>query len=223
MNAPVLKSFGKQVGMWGSLLIVVALLTGLFSILGTITAAALCGMIMGASRRCRWQTILASAVFALTGFVVGQVAKADLELRQRLWIPALTFGTYWGVYLMTFLLMSMEKANPARPTAPPAGAAMPGRAGKTIPISLRDLEGRWHCESNGQSGQGGDRMIEITEHRFALKVRDAGGRVRLLAEGDLRLETGVAGTRISLASASPDSADGLKGQPNPTGSTLPAT
>lgn len=211
MRFSALRTAAKQLAMWGLLMVVVALLTALFSILGTITAAVVTGVIMGAARRWKWQTIPASAVFALAGLTMAQAARADLNLQQRLWMAGVSFAAFWGIYLLALGLVRLETNHSAGVEAHAFAASAVWRGGgvplesqaaaTAHPLSLRDFQGRWLCEAPGPDGQANKRIMEIAEHKFALRIRDASGHVCLGAEGQLKLETTIAATTLSILPA----------------------
>ena len=224
----MLRTAAKQVAWWGLLLAVVALLTALFSILGTITAAVLTGVIMGAARRWNWKAMPVSGIFALAGLTMAQAARADLNPHQRLWMAGISFGAFWGIYLLALGLMRLETSHPAAAEAHArVASACPRRCGgppespataeTPHPLSLRDFQGHWLCETTGPDGQANERIMDVTGHTFALRIRDASGRVRLGGEGQLKLESTTAATTLSIfpaaagrlalaAAAAPDAA-----------------
>jgi hypothetical protein len=206
MSVAALRPAARQLGLWGSLLLVVALLTLLFNILGIITAAVATGVVLGASRRWKWQAIPASAVFALAGLALMQVAKADLKLAQRLWMAGLSVGAFWGMYLLTLFFMCLEKAPAAGTGALPVGSAAPLEPRATDetspPLGLRDFQGRWLCETAGRDGPASRRIMEIAEHRFTLRIQAPNGCARLVAEGEMILENAAAVTlRVGVVPA----------------------
>ncbi len=212
MSFSALRTAAKQLALWGLLLVIVALLTALFSILGTITAAVVTGVIMGAARRWNWRAMPVSGVFALAGLTMAQAARADLNPHQRLWMAGVSFAAFWGIYLLALGLMRLETNHPAAAEAHArVASARPWRCGvppespataeTAHPLSLRDFQGRWLCETTGPDGQANKRIMEIADHKFALRIRDASGHVHLGAEGQLKLETTVAATILSILPA----------------------
>ena len=221
MNASPVKTIARQVGLWSSLVLVVVLCSLLFSLLGTLCTAVAGGLIMGASRRWKWQTIPVSVVFPLAGLSLAQAAKADLDTHQRFIAAAVSFGAFWGTYVLTILILLMEKSD--KPDAPRAamrdkvvsvtGEGLPrqergghrgveatraiGAPASAGQFSLGDLQGTWLCETNGLNGQGIKRRLEIAGGTFALNVTDSDGETHLAAQGDLKLE-GADGTEKLL-------------------------
>lgn len=199
----------RQVGLWGLLILVVALSTLLFNILGTISTSVLAGMIMAAYRRWKWQAIPVSLVFPLVGFVLALVSKGGLDSRQCVAMVGVCFGAFWVVYFPALLLMRMEEDHTTpvgsgasksaaeqgkgEALAPEEGqrAIPPGKnaavvnAESTPAFSLHDLQGTWICEAGEQCCK---RRMEITEGKFAVDVMNSAGSVRLLVQGDIRLE-----------------------------------
>jgi len=211
MDLSPVRHFARQVGLWSLLVLGVSLSTLLFNILGTISAAVIAAMVMGAYRRLKWEVIPVSLVFPLVGLILAQVSKSGLEPRQYVAMVALCFGAFWAVYLPALFLMCMEKDHSAAQTpttaAPARGAVEESRrkdgsqetacpVGVTTglvsenvePLSLRDLQGSWVCETSDLNGHPFKRTLEIAEDKFALNVLNSNGPARVVARGDIRLE-----------------------------------
>ena len=223
MNPSPVKMLARQVALWSSLVLVVVLSSLLFSLLGTLCTAVAGGLIMGASRRWKWQAIPVSAVFPLAGLTLAQAAKADLDARQRFVAAAVSFGAFWGTYVLTLILLLMEKkeepsalgatkldraasANDGVLPEQERNGRLPSSAGRALetsvsnePISLRDLQGTWLCETNGAAGQAVKRRLEIAEDTFALNITTSDGGTRLAAQGAVKLEGVDGATKLVLA------------------------
>jgi hypothetical protein len=224
MNSSPLRTIARQAGVGALLVVVVALCSLLFSILGTLCTSVGTGLIMGASRRWKWQVVPVSLVFPLAGMTLAQAAKADLDERQRFTMAAVCFGSFWGVYLLTRFLLMLEKGGDtvASPGAVRRSSAEPGRNGaqargssdsnprasddateRPKPVdglSLRDLQGTWLCETPGPDGQPVKRRLEITAATFALTVTNSGEQADRAAQGEIKLE-GADGAKKLLVSS----------------------
>lgn len=209
MDSSPVRHVARQVGLWGLLILVVALSTLLFNILGTISTSVVAGMIMAACRRWQWRAIPVSLVFPLVGFVLALVSKGGLELRQCVAMVGVCFGAFWVVYFPALFLMRMEEDQTTPvgsdgsklPTDQRKGEALaqavdqrmikPGsdvansNTESAPPFSLHDLQGTWICETGEECCK---RRMEITEDKFAVNVMNSTGSVRLLVQGDIRLE-----------------------------------
>ena len=213
MNISPVRTAIRQFGVWITLLLVTGLFTLLFSVLGTITTSALTGIIMGASRRWRWQLVPYSLVFPLVGMALTQAASADLALRLRLATGALFLGTFWVTYLVGFFVMYLEKGSAASGTALSHGtiSSMPATnnvaaavANTAIPLTLPDLQGTWLSEAGASDGSHLTRLIAIAEDRFTVSIVNSGGAQRVVARGCVRVEGASAQTlRICCAQGCP--------------------
>src|SRR5436305_3721076 len=76
--------FVSQVGWWVLLVCLTAILSVMFSILGTITVSVFTAVAMGASRRWQWRTIPVSMAFLIVALALTHVTKTSLDLRQRI-------------------------------------------------------------------------------------------------------------------------------------------
>ena len=75
----------------------VALLTVLFSFLGTISCAALLGMMFSSIRQGKWKVIGISLVFPVVSFTLSR----SLGPEKNLLLASLCFGVFWCCYLLT--------------------------------------------------------------------------------------------------------------------------
>jgi hypothetical protein len=196
ITSPV-RAAATQVGLWILLVFVAALLTMLFSVLGTLSISAIVGMAMGASRRWKWQLIPVSLIFPMIGLTLAQAAKADLTIQQRLSMAALCFGIFWTTYLLTLVLLLLEKNNAKSRVDPVANrdprtavnstGLVGSRSVPTPPLQLDDLQGTWLCEANCRNGELKKRTINISDNRFVLKAVNSAGCSELIAEGEIQL------------------------------------
>jgi hypothetical protein len=223
MNALRLKTMARQVGVGAFLVAVVVLSSILFSILGALCTAVGTGLMMGASRRWKWQVIPVSLVFGLAGLTIAQAAGAEFDPGRRFIAAAVCCGAFWGTYLMTRLILMLEqdgvtagKLGDVRPVPVEAERGivqertLPGlehfastpvveTPGQAIELSLRDLLGTWLCETTDPDDRSAKRRLEITEAAFALTVTDSGGHTQRVAQVEFELENTNGARRVLIA------------------------
>lgn len=201
MNTLLRNSAGKQVGVGLTLVISVALVTFVFSFLGTILAAALVGMMVGFARQWRWQFVLISLAFPAALIASMQFSRSAVSLRETLSLSSVGFGTFWVTCILTRGLAWLERQSaPASPSeaANPSPAPTTNRrpeaiAAEATPAVARDaalteLQGTWLCESTAPDGKPCKKVIEVNQQELALRLVDRAGKVRVLARGDLAVE-----------------------------------
>ena len=204
MNAASMKTALVRLGGWSALAGVTALLTLLFSILGNLSCAVLAGMILGAGRRWQWEAVPLSLVFPAVLLSLSHFSKVELP-PSKLWLIALvSMGAFWGVLGLMFVFRSQEKRE-EKP--PPAAGSLPGSTGiqSTLPppLDLAAFRGSWTSEENGAGGNGRVRMLHIEQGRFRLAERNLRGRERVLAQGEVRVETGGTVRLVLIEPAKP--------------------
>src|SRR5512145_1925560 len=116
MNSQSGRLMFNQMALWVVLVAVVGLLTLLFSLLGTISCAVIVGVMMGVSRRWRWQALPISIVFPAVIATLSRVSKTELDWQQTLQMALLCFGVFWATHVVTFSLMFLER-QPESPTS----------------------------------------------------------------------------------------------------------
>lgn len=223
---PFVKDAVRQLTLWLLLVLLVCVCTVLFTLLGVLFTAVLTGILMGGSRRWKWQAIPVSLVFPLVAFALGNYAHTSLEPRQRVLMVILCFGAFWVIYLTSLWLMRME----ARPVADEEGvhsapladgvdgasrteAACARDVGLTEPVAaasavpeaqleLRDFEGTWFCETSGPNGEFRTCLMTVAKGKFALEIRNPRGLACRVAEGVLRLEDAARGQSLLISAAS---------------------
>ena len=183
MNAAWIKNGLTRIGVWCALVGVTVLLTVLFSFLGNLTCAVLSGMILGAARRWRWNEIPISLVFPAVILGLSHYSKLELPPGKVHLIALVCGAAFWGVYGMTFGLYFLEKKQEVSPggtaeTAPSAGPE----------FRLATLRGSWTCEDSAGNGSTQCKTLRIEEGKFALTVSEPGGRVRVLARGEVSVD-----------------------------------
>ncbi len=183
MNSEPVKLAFKHLCLWLVLAGVVLLLTLLFNFFGTLSCAALTGVMLGAIKHRRWLTLPVSLVFPGVVFALMYLSKVELEGQKRIVVPALCFGIFWMTYLVT-CVMAVSEGKEA--SSRPQPAITPAKSIEKL--RLDQLEGRWRFESAERDGQTEKKLIEIADGRLALTVLDSNGRVRLRMEGGVRLE-----------------------------------
>jgi len=217
------KSAAKQIGMLGVLTVVVTLLTILFNLCGTLSVSVISGMMTGTSRRWKWQAIPISLVPSIVVLALGRITRVELELPQRLSLAGVCLGAFWGTYLVTVLLMCLEKKDPAIadqaaqrhspvrreagastsiPTVPP-GTPLPDGASRAsafaTEFNVEQLQGTWLCEADPPKEPPHKRVFAITKDKFSFSVVNSSGRPQLIAQGDVIVENGSLPKRLVLA------------------------
>jgi len=153
MKSVPLKTVVKHAGAWGIVLTFIALLTIIFSFLGTLFCAALGGMMMGATRASKALALAFSLL--CPGVLLGTMSAQRTELGQNqiTVLAGLCLALFWGLYLVSRFLVAFEKT--AGTTGSQTGALQPTpRLGSTnvtepmdvatvTPLKLEDLHGQW--------------------------------------------------------------------------------
>jgi len=183
MNSEPVKFAFKHLCLWLVLAGVVLLLTLLFNFFGTLSCAALTGVMLGAIKHRRWLTLPVSLVFPGVVFALMYLSKVELEGQKRIVVPALCFGIFWMTYLVT-CVMAVSEGKEASSRPQPAIAP----AKSIEKLRLDQLQGRWTCESTNRYGQIKKTVIEISGDRLTLSEFDSDGQERLHVEGGVRLE-----------------------------------
>ncbi len=184
MNATWIKHGLTRIGVWCALVGVTVLLTVLFSFLGNLTCAVLSGMILGAARRWRWNAIPISLVFPAVILLLSHYSRIELPPGKVQLIALVCGAAFWGVYGMTFGLYFLEKKQEVLPdsTAPKAPTAKPE-------FRLAILRGNWTCEDAATNGATQCKKLRIEEGQFVLTVSERGGQERVVARGEMGVDT----------------------------------
>jgi len=220
MNFEPVKFVLKHLCLCLALAGVVVLLTLLFNILGTLSCAALTGMMLGGIKHRRWVAFPISLVFPGVVFVLMHLSKIELEGQKQIAVPVLSFGCFWMMYLMTCLMMGAEAkaVNLRPPTVTGRGTAGLGPnavrrgagsdpAGLVGELQLGQLQGRWNCESVGHDGPVKRKVIEITRDRLVLNGFDSDGKRCLHVESVVRCEDTGTAKALVVAALHPMSSD----------------
>ena len=198
----------KHIGLGVVLVVVVTFLTLMFSLLGAISCAVVCGMILGVARQGTWRSILVSLVFPAVTLVVAHASHA-LEERQNIQFSLVCLGSYWVAYILTYGLVLLER-KPPQPKAQNSVAdtlafggdtygQKPGLDTPTPVLSAvsadpgsalepHELRGKWSCKTTDVEGQPHTKTMEIDGDRIVLSVTDSRGRQLTAAKGGMRLE-----------------------------------
>lgn len=208
MNAAALKAAARYLGAWGAIVGCVVLLSFLFTFLGTITCAALIGMMMGAFKGARWFSAGVSLVFPAVVFGMVRGARVELTPQQVTLLAALCFGVFWATYLVSAAVLFCEQKDrgtvKARTSAAQAEATPPsGQAARSLGAlegqsptatvwagesGLEQLQGNWVCETASAGGALGKKVIQIKETKLELRTVDASGRTTVLVTGAVTLQ-----------------------------------
>ena len=231
MNAVVVKTAGRYLGAWGAIVLCVILLSLLFTFLGTITCAALAGMMMGAFKGAKWFSVSVSLVFPVVIFGMARGAKVELTPQQITLLAALCFGAYWVTYVVSAFVFFCEqkgRKSAKRPAPTPPGealapgapvaatgfiraAVLPGFAGPETESCLEHLQGDWVCEASRAGLSLCRKVIQIKESKLELRTVDANGRIMLLARGDVTLQSVMASQAPVMAQGATEPADFIVG------------
>jgi hypothetical protein len=209
MKDEPVKAALRCLGLGLVLVAIVGLLTLIFSFLGTLSCAALGGLMLGAMRHRRWLSLPVSLVFPAVVFALMQLSKVELHGHKRIVVPALCFGLFWLTYLVTRAMAGAEHNDSSADTQAghgpgvrrsEAGSGTLGAERQTLvsgmtELRLEHLEGRWRCEA-ADSGRIREKVIEIAGGHLILRGFSADGKERLRVEGEVRLENSQPGKVI---------------------------
>src|SRR5689334_23944163 len=166
----------------------VSLLTFIFSFLGTIFCAALAGMMLGAFKNLRWQSVPCSFLFPAVIVGVLRVTRAELAANQVLVLAVCAFGAFWLTYVAAAFLLAFErKSQPARPVAsiPQSHPEANRTRGE---LSLGVLEGKWLFDTRANHHALPEKVLEFKQQKVVLSVTEPGGGVNLVAECRVKLD-----------------------------------
>jgi hypothetical protein len=184
---------------WFLIVFFVVLLTLIFSFLGTIICAALAGMMMGAARLPRLQSLLLSVVFPGVLASVLVITRAELPGRQILFLSLLCLGIFWVIYLAISALVAQEKAE--RDRSQSQSAASPAHLSQGSPMSavertarprageltLDALEGKWLAQSSRSPTSNQQKVLEISRESLVLSLTSPSGQVQFCGQARLSL------------------------------------
>jgi hypothetical protein len=190
----------KHAGAWSILLAFVALLTVIFSFLGTLFCAALGGMMMGATRASKTIALIFSLLCCGVLLGVLRTERTELAAKQVAVLAVLCLGAFWFLYVVALSLVAFEKnGNSDAGQAPKPAASLASRPGEkgggsaavapTAAVRLEDLDGRWCSEKHAPGCQNPERVLEIHSGSLDLNTLDARGQVCARVQGRLKLLT----------------------------------
>jgi hypothetical protein len=188
----------------------VGLLTFIFSFLGTIFCAALAGMMLGAFKNLRWQSVPFSFLFPAVIVSVLRVTRAELAPNQVMVLAVCAFGAFWLTYVAGAFLLAFERKNQPVRAVPSldhstAPAGFGGAAGSSlalkpaaglqvtglqpqVELSLGALEGKWLFETPTNHHAHPEKVLEFNKQKLVLRVTEPGGNVSLMAECRVKLD-----------------------------------
>jgi hypothetical protein len=187
----------KQAGLSLVVVLVVALLTLLFSFLGTITCAALIGMMLAAMKQPKGQMLLVALVFPAVSYAFSRLSGAELPLEKRLFLALLCLGVFGMSYLLTCGVLLLEKKVPERPDPE---VRLPSQCGATEPCGVGqksrenpwdepgDLQGKWKRSWQPVNGETLVQVLEFKGNRFSLTVFENDGSIRMVCEGRFEVQ-----------------------------------
>jgi hypothetical protein len=202
MRSLPIKTALKHVSAWSIIAGFVALLTLIFSFLGTLFCSALGGMMMGATKASRALSIVFSLLCPGVLLATMRSQKTELPQRQVLVLAFLCVAVFWALYLISRFLIAYEKKEYpeelAKRPLPGGVAESPATAALVQDLCPADLEGKWCYEAPGPNGHAHKRILEIKEGSLALSTLDAEGHSCLCARGLLKLQNANELTSRSL-------------------------
>ena len=189
MSSLPIKTALKHLSAWGILIAFVALLTVIFSFLGTLFCAALGGMMMGATKASKALSLVFSVLCPAILMVTMKSQRTELADRQVMVLAILCLAAFWLLYVLSLLLVAYEKSCASSNGALPAkNLGTANGAVVTRALRLGELEGKWLSEMSASVGQNQKRILEIREGAMALSTLGPDGRVCSRAQGRLKLE-----------------------------------
>lgn len=210
MNATPFRVAARYLLAWATVVFFVALLTFIFSFLGTIMCAVLGGMMLGAARLGRWHNLLASCIFPGTMFGIFRTARSEVPGWQLLALMALCFGAFWLTYLVAYYLIFYEhkgqSAAPRTQRRPTPGTTAPP---PLEALNLEALQGKWSCVAGGVNGSRTCKTMAIERGELVLSVADAKGQVSRRARAQIKLLDSNPLPTVMLGSPSAEAVDFL--------------
>src|SRR5262249_30515566 len=196
MSSLQIKTALKVVSAWIITLGFVALLTIIFSFLGTLFCSALGGMMMGATKASRKLSISFSVLCPGVLMLTLRWQKSELPDRQLVVLAFLCLTIFWVLYLISRFLIACEKkeSSAAVTVAAEQADAIVKRSEDLVPghvpvrnLQPEELDGKWSSEICEAEGHLQKRVLEIKALALALNTLDAQGRVCSRAQGCAKL------------------------------------
>ena len=165
----------------------------MFSFLGTILCAVMFGMMVGFSKKWKWQFILISLLFpaALMASLHVSSSKSALSLPESIRLASVCFGTFWATYLATRGLFLLEGGHEE-----PSAAALEARRLKTArrqaaeswhDLDIGELQGAWSQEITLPAGRTARKVIKVDDHELTMCIIGENGEAQILAKGEVQL------------------------------------
>jgi hypothetical protein len=208
MSFQPIKTGLKYFSAWSLVALFVALLTIVFSFLGTVFCAALGGMMMGATRASLKMSLPFSMLCPGLLLAILRFQKSELANRQILILLVVCLMAFWVICAVSAALMAHEQkdsnssGNPKADTNGQLSTAACSRESSspikaeprqtevataaTLGFQLRELDGHWCCETSGLDGRTRKRTLEIKGGAVLLSTLDAEGHVCACTRANLK-------------------------------------
>jgi hypothetical protein len=173
----------KQAGLSLVVVLIVALLTLLFSFLGTITCAAVVGMMMAAMRQPKLQALLVSLMFPVVSYAFSSLSGAGLPIEKRLLLALLCLSVFAVTYLLTCGMLLLERQEAPCPESEACGSGNVSRENPWDDPMQRDLQGKWKGSLRSVSGETVAQVLEFKGKSFSLTLFENDGSTRTVGEG----------------------------------------
>ena len=191
MNSSPVRELGRQAGIGLVLIVFASLVTFTFSFLGTILCAAIIGMMVGFSKKWKWQFILVSLLFP--GLLLLSIyfvkSKSVMSHHASIELAAVCFGTFWITVLATRGLFWLEGET----HVPSAATLEPGRQQQSHAkpewhdLQIEELQGAWLQDIPLPNGQAERKVIEVNQNELTMSLVGQHGETRVLARGVLQV------------------------------------
>src|ERR1041385_9126999 len=152
MSLQPIKTAFKYVGAWSMVAAFVALLTIIFSFLGTLFCAALGGMMMGVTKAAGKLSVAFSVLCPAVLLALLRFQKSELPQRQIIILMVICLAAFWAIYIVSAAVMALEQKQADGPPAfqPNTELRKPAIAATPYPrLQLKQLDGHWCCEGSG--------------------------------------------------------------------------
>ena len=178
-----------------------ALLTFIFSFLGTIFCAGLTGMMLGAAKCRIWKSFLCSLVFPSVLITLMLVSRSELPPSRLVLLAGLSNLSFWLTFAGAAALIAFEargrNAGAAAAVDPTLSQQSLAAVGGNEPhgggavthgeLTLEQLQGVWSCRPSAASTETFVKTMEIIEDKLTLQFRTADAQV-LTSAADIRIE-----------------------------------
>jgi len=176
----------RQIGVLGSIAIVVTMLTVLFNIVGALAVSVVAGMISGTRRRFDWHAISLSLVAPVVGLVLGHLTNLELDSRGYLSASGICLGAFWATWLATYLVTFLESRS--RPVAGTPDTTSPmKRSGTEEPSALQQLQGTWRFENERPGAAAESKVLVVERDQFRIAIVNSEDAPRVVGKGELKV------------------------------------